>query len=247
MSKISVTIIISHYEQHAVLDHCVISALNQSEQVDSIIIVDDNSHQTPTFRQASNRGEIKIIRTGYNSGGPATPRNIGVENCETSHLIFADADDILLTNTVESMKKIWSIHSDAIAHGDHIVWGMRHQPYLQTAIGELLSPEEMHLRLLREGNKLLLTGTGGATNIFKNEKFDTEQRWEDYELWLRLSKKGVEFRHTGEIHSLYKLASGSRSGSRKARREGCKGIETVYFRHLPWWDRPAWFWKQRWI
>jgi glycosyltransferase involved in cell wall biosynthesis len=245
MERITVSAVISHYEQHDLLARCLASLFSQSTTINEIIIVDDRSELIPSVESNHSETKIQMLQTEKNTGSPARPRNMGVEHCTTTHLFFVDADDILLPDTVGALKTTWERCPDAIAYGNQIEWGesVAH-PYSQRTLDEIPT-DTVHKRLLWGGNKICLSGTGGPTNIFRNEQFDESQRWEDYDLWLRLSKNRTPFRHTGHIHTLHQRRDGSRSGSRRARREGCKGIEKKHMTGLPWWYRPTWFWKQR--
>ena len=247
MGEISISAIICHYEQHDLLAQCLASLLTQSKWLETVIIVDDRSQNLPDVEINHSGVEVIVLKTKENHGGPAGPRNIGVAHCTSTHLVFVDADDMLLPGSIESLTKTWRSYPEVIAYGDHIEWGgsVAH-PYWQKALAE--NPRDtVHERLLWGGNQLCLSGTGGPTKIFQKERFDPNQQWEDYDLWLRLAKDKTPFRHTGAIHALHLRRKNSRSGSRRSRRNGCLGIENKHLINIPWWHRPTWFWKQRWF
>lgn len=45
---------------------------------------------------------IKIIHLEYNSGGPARPRNVGLDNAKGEYIAFLDADDVWLPASLKS-------------------------------------------------------------------------------------------------------------------------------------------------
>jgi glycosyltransferase involved in cell wall biosynthesis len=254
MRASSIAVVISHYQQHNQLIQALKSVACQTRTVDQVIVVDDASEKAPERREleeACNR-PISFLLNSRNSGGPGIPRNQGVSACKCSHLLFLDADDVLLPRAVEALESVWSRDSAVIAYGDQISWGPGlDKPFLQKSIPSR-SPEEcqlweFHDQLLMSTRRVFLSGSGGATEIFRRHCFDPEQRWEDYDLWLRLAQKHFRFQHTGEIHTLYRLQVGSRSGSREARHQGCIGIREKHFKNIPPWNWPLWYWKQRYL
>jgi len=89
------------------------SLLQQTYQNLEIIVVDDNSNDGTTDflleRYATNADtlpSVKIIRLTHNTnGGAGQPSNIGMESCsnETDFVMFADGDDYMELDAVESM------------------------------------------------------------------------------------------------------------------------------------------------
>ena len=255
MAELTISVIISHYQQNQLLGQCLRSLACQLRTADEVIVLDDGSRNPPTIDELRQHLPLKALRlivNKTNSGGPAIPRNQGVQICTSSHAVFVDADDILLPHALLALSAIWVTKPMTIAYGDQICWGPKHRrPFLQLAMQtpaiDKACQSALYEQLLMRGNGLFLSGTGGATTHFKQHPFDPEQHWEDYDLWLRLAEAGLEFQHTGHIHTLYRLNAGSRSGSRAARHRGCQGIQSQHFKHRPCWRWPLWFWKQRYL
>ena len=251
--KISLTVVICHYEQHADLRRCVESILCQTDKPEKVLIIDDASEAPPSVSALPNHQDVivEVYAGQKNFGSPAKPRNIGVNLCTTTHLAFLDADDQWLPDTARNMKKIWEKWPNVIAHGDIIAWKEEGSGvYLQQALSTSRagkSEKNTYQRLLSDGNQVFLSTTGGPTAVFKANPTDPEQVWEDYDLWLRLAQQEVQFVHTGSIHTLYQVKRASRSRSRQYRHAGCKGMKEKHLRHLPPWEWPLWYWKQRWL
>jgi len=81
----------------------------QSYKNIELIVVDDCSTDgsyelVEDFSKRDSR--VKLIRMEQNFGGPAKPRNIGVENSKGDYIAFLDADDIWEEEKLEV--QIWT-------------------------------------------------------------------------------------------------------------------------------------------
>jgi glycosyltransferase involved in cell wall biosynthesis len=250
----SLAIVLCHYEQHDTLVQAIRSIGCQTRAPDQIIVVDDGSRQQPQESELQNEcyAPVNLITLSENSGGPAKPRNQAIASCRCSHLMFLDADDILMPHTLKILASIWESNPSAVAYGDQICWGSGvDQPFLQRAIAATAHEGHpngwFYQELLMGTRRVFLSGSGGPTKLFQSYPFDPEQRWEDYDLWLRLAQGHCKFEHTGHMHTLYRVQAGSRSGSRAARHAGCIGIKQKHLRNIPTWRWPMWYWKQRYL
>lgn len=254
MASLSIAVAVCHYEQPEELKQCLRSITCQLRPPEQILVVDDASHQPPqqSALETLCSSPVRLLLNKENNGGPAIPRNQAVHACHCSHLVFLDADDILMPNALQSMESAWKSNPSAIAYGDQICWGTTVQrPFFQRAMQSpqkwSTKPQEVYEKLLMGGNRICLSGSGGPAALLASHPFDPKQRWEDYDLWLRLAKSGTAFKHTGEIHTLYRLQEGSRSGSRQARHQGCNGIKQKHLSSRAFWRWPRWYWKQRFL
>jgi len=254
MTSISIAVIVCHYQQPEQLSQGLRSVACQLRTADQIVVVDDGSLPPPKQADLDKlcSTPVTLLLNQHNHGGPAIPRNQAIQACLCSHLVFLDADDILMPHTLEALESVWTSQRSAIAYGDQICWGTEiNRPFLQHALRSPADrpPDSMQLyeQLLMGGNRLCLSGSGGPTELFLSHPFDPHQRWEDYDLWLRLAQSGQHFQHTERIHTLYRLQHGSRSGSRRARHRGCQGIQNNHLQSRPRWRWPLWYWKQRFL
>jgi glycosyltransferase involved in cell wall biosynthesis len=252
MRSISIAVIICHYEQFEELSQALRSVACQLRTADQIVVVDDGSPHPPKQADLEKfcSTPVTLLLNQHNHGGPAIPRNQAIQACHCSHLAFLDADDILLPHTLGALESVWTSHPSAIAYGDQICWGPEiKRPFLQHAlrssVDRLTGSRELYDQLLMGGNRLFLSGSGGPTELFASHPFDPQQRWEDYDVWLRLAHSGQQFQHSKRVHTLYRLQHGSRSGSRRARHQGCEGIHRNHLQNRAWWSWPLWYWKQR--
>jgi glycosyltransferase involved in cell wall biosynthesis len=102
-----VTVVVGAYNAMPYLTRCVSSVLEQSIGLDrlELIAVDDGSTDgtgAELDRFAAMCPTMQVIHQ-ENSGGPAGPRNRGIELARGRYLFFLDADDYLGTEALERM------------------------------------------------------------------------------------------------------------------------------------------------
>ena len=92
-----ITIIIPLYNAEKYITETIESVINQTYQNWEMLVVDDYS--TDSCRDIVKRFEnkdsrIKLIESKSNFGGPARPRNVGLDNAKGEYIAFLDADDV---------------------------------------------------------------------------------------------------------------------------------------------------------
>jgi teichuronic acid biosynthesis glycosyltransferase TuaG len=84
-----------------------------------MIIVDDcssDSSRDIVRRLKGKDNRIKLIESKTNFGGPARPRNIGLENAKGKCIAFLDSDDVWLANKLEKQIEFMKDNDCDIAH-----------------------------------------------------------------------------------------------------------------------------------
>ena len=118
---IKLAIIITIYNNSNYIDSIFNCLANQTLLFDEVIVVDHGSKYNceKGVLEASNKYklDIKFKRIIKNFGGPAWPRNLGVQNSTSDYVCFNDPDDISLINRCEEIKKeIYLTNCDVIIH-----------------------------------------------------------------------------------------------------------------------------------
>jgi teichuronic acid biosynthesis glycosyltransferase TuaG len=93
----AISVVLPVYNSVKYISETLMSVLNQTLAPDEIIVVDDNSNDRTESEVRALMGihkNIKLISLIDNSGGPATPRNIGVEAAKGDFVAFIDSDDV---------------------------------------------------------------------------------------------------------------------------------------------------------
>jgi teichuronic acid biosynthesis glycosyltransferase TuaG len=93
MQDLSVTVIIPTYKRTDYLKLTLKSILNQSYQNFEIIVVDDGTPNDNNLLLCNSLEKVKYIKI-ENSGGPAKPRNVGINNAKGKYIAFVDDDDL---------------------------------------------------------------------------------------------------------------------------------------------------------
>ena len=99
--------IIPLYNAEKYIGECLDSLLMQTFQNFEVIVVDDcstdNSVAVVNVYAPKFNGRLKLLRTGKNSGGGGTPRNIGLSMASGEYVFFLDADDFIAKNSLQTL------------------------------------------------------------------------------------------------------------------------------------------------
>lgn len=104
MNNRLVSIITPTYNSACFLAETIDSVLNQSYRNWELLIVDDGSADDTLLiakKFAERDIRVKVFSLGYNSGGPATPRNYGIRHAQGDYIAFLDSDDIWLAEKLQ--------------------------------------------------------------------------------------------------------------------------------------------------
>ncbi len=118
------SIVIPTFNRADKLQKAIQSVLNQTYTDFEVLIMDDGStdHTEETVKSFQDP-RIKYF-WDKNSGGPATPRNRGIQLAQYEWICFLDADDSWKSNKLEICKKNISDEVDLIYHNLILIDGM---------------------------------------------------------------------------------------------------------------------------
>ncbi|MBU1883794.1 glycosyltransferase [bacterium] len=99
-----VSVIIPLYNSQRYISETIESVINQTYTNWELIVVDDCSTDTSReivkeFEKKDSR--IRLVESQVNFGGPARPRNIGIEHTKGEFIAFLDSDDMWLKDKLE--------------------------------------------------------------------------------------------------------------------------------------------------
>lgn len=97
LSRPKVSVITPAYNAENLINRTIQSVVDQTFDEWEMIIVDDcstdNTREVVEEWSARDR-RVRLITLEKNFGGPAGPRNVGIENAKGEYIAFLDADDI---------------------------------------------------------------------------------------------------------------------------------------------------------
>lgn len=179
-----ISVIISTYNRRKQLKRAIQSVLNQSYKDFELIVVDDCSTDG-TEEMLKKFPQVEYFKTKRNSGHDGLPKNIGIQKAKGDYICFLDDDDIWRRDALKVLSKYIEYSKADIVYADYLIdrkpgWSIHFS-------ASLLSKQNyitMDTVIVRR--KCLLE-VGGF-----NEEIP---RFKDWNLWLRLQKRGYKFLH----------------------------------------------------
>jgi len=210
------SILIPTYNQKNFLKRALDSVLSQSFGNFEVLVIDDGS--TDGTQELINSYSDKRIHYEWmpNSGGPAGPRNAGIENSRGGWIAFLDADDFWFPNKLQSVAEVISAHHeiDVICHNEYSqksCGGRRllfHGPY----------ESDFYKVLLIQGNRLSTSAVVVRSEFLNSNKlrFNLSNNFvivEDYDLWLSIAFCQGRFYFMRDILGVYSVGNESLSSN----------------------------------
>ena len=206
-----ITVVITCYNQGKYLREAIESVLKQSYKNIEIIVIDDGSTDHTKF-VVDKYPQIKYIYQV--NQGVSSARNKGIAHSNGEFICFLDADDWLLPQGLEiNLQRIEENKESAFVSGAYVFVNM-YYPFARFVSAERLSREERytvnepkipitidHYKHFLRGNYI---GMHAAVLyrrwVLKEFQFDTSLTGcEDYDLFLRISRKYPVFDHAASI------------------------------------------------
>ena len=204
MIKPQFSIIIPIYNSSDTIIKTVNSVLKQTYKNYEIIIVDDGSTDNSLIILKKIKDKkIKIFKI-KRSGGPAKPRNYGINKSKSNWICFLDADDLWENNKLSTIsKQIKKKNIDVLCHNEYLsspnkISISRYGPYIKN----------FYKNLLINGNCLSTSAVTLRKNFLKknNLKFNESKKFvsvEDYDLWMLIANKNANFLFIDDILGTY--------------------------------------------
>jgi len=210
------SIIIPTYNRAIDLKRALSSLNNQTYTYFEVLICDDGSiDNTPeVVADFSNDLNIKYIKIA-NSGIPAIPRNLGIANAKGKYIAFLDSDDWWHENKLQ-------LAFECLENGADLVYSDFYK------VKSLTEKEIVRVRdlktnittdLLKNGNAICNSSVVVRKSILDKVSFFNEGQeyiaWEDFDLWLRISKITNRFVHINQPLVYYWFGGGNLSTSER--------------------------------
>lgn len=196
MNRTQVSVIVPAYNE-AERIKSVLSAINNAELVDHIIVVNDGSTDQTAEKVRESKAEVDLINLDYNRG-KASALSRGVSSAPTNTVMFLDADLIgLKSDHVDEMIQTYK-------QGElDMVIGVFHKGRLNTDLSQKISP---HL----SGQRILSVDLWNKLDESKAQEFGVEMALTKLSLAENLSTTKVKL--TGVTHVMKEEKRGFTEG-----------------------------------
>lgn len=185
-----ISIVMPTYNYGKFITTSIKSVLNQTYPNFELIIVDNYSEDnTEGVVQSFSDDRIKYFKFA-NHGVIAASRNYAIKKATGEFIAFLDSDDIWYENKLKEIigEFYQNLEVDFICHAEN--WVYKDQSDRKVRVKN--RPWVDYQDLLFNGNCISTSATVVRSSIVNDELFSEKKEFvgaEDYELWLRLSKK----------------------------------------------------------
>lgn len=231
-----VSIIIPTYNSSRFIKRTIGSVLAQTFRDWELIIVDDCSRDSTElavreFAKFDKR--IKFIKTPENSGGPATPKNIGLENAVGEYVAFLDHDDEWFPEKLEKQLRVFQNSKDENL-------GLV-SCYINLVEEKTKKNISKHTKLFRgdvlpkiiKENFIVTTSSVMIKNeiIKKIGFFDSSfKTFDDWDMWIRIAEKGYYFDFVNSVLINY-ISHGENAYFNNSKRKDDQEFTLIYKKH----------------
>jgi len=207
-SKPLVSIIIPAYNAERYIDEAVTSALRQEYPNKEIIVIDDGSEDETPRRILAYRekGSVRYIR--QENKGLSAARNLGIRTAQGKYIALLDSDDAFLPDKINfQVEALENNPGYNVCYCDllHFKDAMPRKFYHHTYHSLYRSANPLR-ELIRKQFINPLSIIAKKEVFEKYGYFDeTLRRSEDWDLWLRWSRAGVQFYYVDEVLAHYRV------------------------------------------
>lgn len=236
MSQPFFSIIVPVHNAATYIDKCINSIINQSFKDYEVVIIDDKSSDNTVDiinRIITGLKNFKIFELKKNVGVSGA-RNVGIKLSVGKYICFLDDDDLWLQDKLK------------IEH-EHIIkkklnWIFSNYEVLDENYRHLGTRFRMpgfydYKKMISHGNPVGMLTVAVKADILKENYFKNVGH-EDYDLWLRLSRKGYRGYLIKDVLAQYLKRNNSRSSNKIRsivwtfkcfKRNGCSNFKALFF------------------
>lgn len=188
-----VSVIITSFNSEDYIVEAIDSVLSQTYENIELIVVDDCSTDSTKSICLSYEHLLKFVSLTENSGGPAKPRNTGVKEATGKYVAFLDADDIWVPEKIKVQMSIVTkfgarFVSSSMNRFRHSICENLKTSNLSCVVEKISFEKNL------KKNQVNLSSVIIEKSLVSEVKFnelESHVAVEDYDLWLRILKKGI--------------------------------------------------------
>ena len=208
-----ISVVTPCYNSSAYIAQTIESVLSQSYTDWEMIIVDDHStdQSAAIVKSYSDKDDrIVLLSTDRNTGSPAIPRNIGIENSKGKYIALLDADDIWYPNKLAEQIALMESKPCRITYTNGVMMNEG-----GTVIRRMKKAEWVDYRRTLKRNELSCSSVMLEKALLGDLRFENRPK-EDFVFWIKLLKGSKEKAYnTNSFMYAYRLVGNSRSRNKK--------------------------------
>lgn len=209
-----VSIIIPAFKAAEFIGEALASVAAQTFTSHEVIVVNDGSPDTEELERELKQYPARLHYIKQENRGAAAARNAGLRAATGEFVAFLDADDTWLPNFLEKQITLLKrtnadlVYADARLFGESPLAGRTFME-VQPSRGEV-TPENL---LAIKVTVLTSTVLARKEPILTVGLFDeTLRRGQDFDLWLRLAKRGARFAYQTDVLAHHRIVESGLSG-----------------------------------
>ncbi|GEC73205.1 Glycosyltransferase involved in cell wall bisynthesis [Flavobacterium flevense] len=199
------TIVIPTHNRADDLKRCLVSLEKQTYKNFEVLVCDDGStdHTKDIVEDFKDILNLKYFYN-ENTGGPAGPRNVGIENSQANWICFLDSDDWYSENRLEFISKLDLEEFDFLYHDLNVI---QNGNIIRRNTSRNLNTTNPYRDLLCNLNAIPTSSTCVRKSFLVEAKgFSTNKDivgLEDFHLWIRIAKSNARFKYIPEVLGFY--------------------------------------------
>ncbi|WP_428026062.1 glycosyltransferase family 2 protein [Arcobacter sp.] len=218
-----VSIITPMYNAEQYIQETIQSVLNQSYKNWEMIIVNNcSTDRSSEIVNSIDENRIRLIDLEYNSGGPARPRNVGVENAKGEYIAFLDSDDVWLPQKLE--KQITFLEDNKDVDICHTLANIIDEKSIYQGFFNNQKSYNILKYIISSKNILFYTNNININSVLmridKSIKFNDEKTMiavEDWGYWIENQSQGKNIQLLKDILVNYRIHSDSITSKDKSK------------------------------
>jgi len=185
-NKIIISVVIPYFKKKLFFKETIKSIINQSyKNFEIILIYDDmNQNQLSFVKSILKKFKNKKILVNKKNLGPGNSRNKGILESKGDYIAFCDADDVWKKNKLLNQLNFMKKKRINFSHTNYSIINK-----YSKIIGKFRIKKKIDYHNLLKSCDIGLSTVMVSKKILLKNKFCDLKTKEDYELWLRLSKK----------------------------------------------------------
>lgn len=213
-----VSIVMPAYNAEKYIENTIASILSQTFEDWELIVVDDKStDKTADLVDEVSKTEsrVRLIRLENNFGGPAGPRNVGVQYASSGLIAFCDSDDLWHPEKLEKQMRIFDGRKNFFSATKIVDFSDDSLVVYKDSIGLDLKNVTFSAQSLK--SRIPTSSVLVSKSLLLEHPFNESPEYkavEDFHCWLRILKSGVVCNKILEPLVFYRICEGQISGSK---------------------------------